>query len=775
MQTLRAQLHEAQETLRALRYGEVDALVVTDRAAEVQIFSLSNADRPYRMFVETMADGAATVSERGIVLYANQRLAEILGVTRSSLVGTPVASFVAAAHRPALAAHHGRLAVERLDVELVRADTQAVWVGIGAVTLEVDGESMLCLTFADQTQLRLDQAALATAHERALQALSVRSQFVANMSHEIRTPLNGVIGMAGLMLTTELTDEQREYADGVRASGAALMSVVNQILDFSKLDSGSVELEDEPFDPVSVLEEACSVVASAAHAKGVELLSDVVGSLPALVSGDRNRLLQILTNLMTNAIKFTRAGEVCTSVSATPEAGDWLLRFLVADTGVGVAPAAVDRIFESFSQADGSTTREYGGTGLGLAICKQLVELMGGGIGVEPAASSGSTFWFTVRTHGVARGDATVPKPPLSGRVLLVADNAACRRVLGKQLVRWGLTCVPASSASAAMEACRGDDGCAPRFDLMLVDADLPGPGGTALISTLRSHPLRSQAPTSQAPNSQTLTTGTSRAGGSQGRRRDPAMTPVLLLSDQRHRAGARNAGVEFFVAKPVQRARLRATLVDALSAGSGTRPTGEATGAVGALGDDRIAGWAGSSAGVRPAAAGPSSPSEPAPSLPDAAQASAGWVLLVEDNAVNQLVATRMLQKRGYRVDVAGDGCEALDLMDRRSYLAVFMDCHMPVLDGYEATAEIRRRERRDDHVPIVAMTANTIKGDREKCLAAGMDDYLGEAGDRGGARPGDRPDPAGRAPGHVRRRRAHGRRVRAPRDGGARPHRAG
>lgn len=685
-----SRLAEALETLRAIRNGEVDALVVSEDAPEPQIFTLSSADRPYRMFVEAMRDGAATVSAEGLVLYANARLAEMLGTTVPLIVGKAIASFVPAAHHQALRAHDGRLeSSAQIEIEIGGERSEPIWTRVAASALNVDGEHMVCYTFADLTATRCHEAALALARDQAMEALRLRSRFVANMSHEIRTPLNGVIGMTSLMLGTPLSEEQREYADGVRASANALMSVVDQILDFSKLDNGHLQLEYASFAPLTVLEEACSVVAANASAKGVELLSAVDQTVPTWVTGDSTRLRQVLTNLMMNAIKFTDSGHVCTTLTAQPDGARWRLHFRVVDTGIGVSAEASTRIFDSFSQADGSTTRNYGGTGLGLAICKQLVELMDGEIGVESVEGRGSCFWFTV-VLGAAT-PVSHPDPPLAAldaHVLVVDDHAVSAGLLQDLLRGWGLTSVATSSGAEALQQLGAAELAGRGFDLALIDCDMPGMSGIELAQALNTRP--------------------------------PAAGPlpiVLLMTNQRERDAARQAGVEWFVSKPVRQAKLYDTFVQILEVTRAPEPP---------------------VLRAAPAAADPTlgAPGPLSPPIADAtvlvtgerADVNRERVLLVEDNQINQRVGARMLEKRGYLVDVAPNGQAAIDMHRRSPYRAIFLDCQMPVLDGYQAAAEIRRREHDDEHVPIIAMTANIIKGDREKCLAAGMDDYLGK-----------------------------------------------
>ena len=336
--------------------------------------------------------------------------------------------------------------------------------------------------------LRRAERVTRTVHESALEASHLRSEFVATMSHEIRTPLSGVIGMIGLLLETELTDEQREYAEGVRASGEVLLGVTNEILDFSKIEAGKLVLEVGSFVLPALVEEVCAIMASPAHATGVELLSSIDEELPPTVSGDSTRVRQVLTNLVSNAVKFTAAGEVCVRVTRQGE-GDSMIRFEVTDTGIGIEATAAERIFEAFTQADGSTTREYGGTGLGLAISKQLVDLMGGEIGVESVEGVGSTFWFTLPLPSVTDSQSAEPMRPgmVGTRVLAIDDNATSRGLFERQLRASGMTCDTAIDGRAGLDMLDAAHASGAGYGVVLLDDSMPGMTAIELVEAIRS------------------------------------------------------------------------------------------------------------------------------------------------------------------------------------------------------------------------------------------------------------------------------------------------
>jgi signal transduction histidine kinase/DNA-binding response OmpR family regulator/HPt (histidine-containing phosphotransfer) domain-containing protein len=519
----------------------------------------------------------------------------------------------------------------------------------------------LALVDARTAELRESLTSLELAQQEAVEASRLKSQFLANMSHEIRTPLNGVIGMTGLLLDTRLDADQHEFALTARHSGEALLEIINDILDFSKIEAGRLELEIFDFDIRDVVEGVADLLAPLADEKGLELVTHTVPAVPAAVSGDLGRVRQILTNLVSNGIKFTERGEIVVTVSADPSQAD-LLRFEVRDTGVGIAGADQQRLFESFAQADPSTTRRYGGTGLGLAISKRLAEMMGGAIGVDSTVGEGSTFWFTALLPAAA----PIPRPlvereSLAGvSVLLVDDNPTNRTILERQLAAYGVRTTLAHDGASALATLRHAARVGSLPDLALVDRNMPGMDGLQLCRAIAAdHALDS--------------------------------VRIAMLTSVSSRVAAIER-VAAYLTKPVRESELLATLVGVLSVGSSPVPAPPPA----------------------PVAGGPS----PEP--------TGARVLVAEDNTVNQKVAAAMLKRLGYRVDVVANGREAVQAMERIPYAAVLMDCQMPEMNGYEASSEIRRREDGARHVPIVALTASAVKGDEERCLAAGMDAYV-------------------------------------------------
>jgi two-component system, sensor histidine kinase and response regulator len=630
-------------------------------------------ERERERYFDLSIDPMCVAHLDGRLIRVNGAMASALGMTAEQLLTTPFIELVHPDDKDRIIDQLRQLeAGEHVVGSEVRARCSdgtykdMVWDAVPA------GEGGLIYAMGrDVTQQKAAQAALALAKDKATEASRLKSQFLANMSHEIRTPMNGVIGMTELLLSTILSQEQAEYASAIRESGVALLAIINGILDFSKLEAGKLELEVTEFSPMAIAEGVIDLLSSQARQKALSLQSFVAPDVPRSVRGDAGRVRQVLMNLIGNAIKFTEAGRVTLRVTREAMTSSGVsLKFAVSDTGIGIPASAKARLFEPFVQADSSFSRRAGGTGLGLSICKRLVELMQGDIGFESEEGKGTTFTFVVTFASASMGSADPPRTELRGRRLLVVDDdSIAREIIGAYVGLWGMRSDGVADGDQALNLLREAATAGDPYDVAVIDFRVPQMNGLALARSIRS---------------------------------DPALAATTLIlatafDAKLQRDEATRAGFAAYLTKPFKQAQLFMSIASAIRHGSWGAPDFNASATI----LEKLE--------PRPTAIRP------------------GKVLVVEDNAINQKLATAQLRRLGLDADVAKSGQEAVDAIKTTQYALVFMDCQMPGIDGFEATRLVRASEASSGrHVPIIAITANALEGDREVCIAAGMDDYL-------------------------------------------------
>ena len=620
------------------------ATVSHDITAEVEAERRLRFEREqFRMIMTAASDPFVSMDHRGLISEWNRQAEQVFGWRREEAIGRHVVDTIVPR------CYHGALSrlldgrwewlLDRpTEMTALRRGGEQLPIELTMWRIRRDGRSSFHAFARDITARRQTEQALAQARDQAVETARLKSQFLASMSHEIRTPMNGVIGLSGLLLGTELAQPQRRYAEGIHSAGVALLSVINDVLDFSKLEAGKFLLEETAFEVWRLLDDVVGLVAAGIGGKDLAVVSRCDPRLSGPMRGDAGKLRQVLLNLAGNAVKFTARGRVVLTAGPV-DADGVLVRFEVSDTGIGIGADQQAGVFEPFTQADAGTTRRFGGTGLGLAISRELVGLLGGTIGLHSEPGRGSTFWFTVPLRPAGEDSGGGSRRPLDGlRVLIVAEDDAERRALIDQLAAWAIEPVVADPAGAATALARAAAAGRP-IDVAIVDAAASG--------------LRLPEPSPK----------------------------MIMIGGER-----RPAGFAAVLTEPVRQSQLYDVLVDLVP--------GRA--------EDRV-----------PRAVVRSSP-------------GLGHVLLVEDNDINQTVALGILANLGYTADVATDGREAVAMAGAREYQVIFMDCLMPEMDGYQATAEIRRREGAGRRVPVVAMTAGAMPEDRARCLAAGMDDHL-------------------------------------------------
>jgi PAS domain S-box-containing protein len=646
---------------------------ITERKRAEETLRASEAFKT--AILEAALDGIITMDHEGRIIEFNARAQEMFGYTRDEVLGrdlgeTIVPPSLRDGHniglRHYLATGEGPVLRRRIEVPAMRSDGSEFPIELAVAPIAVGDYPIFTGYIRDISERRQTEEALKQAKETAEEANRAKSEFLSRMSHELRTPMNAVIGMCSLLLDTNITPEQSEYARTIRDSGDSLLAIINNVLDYSKIEANRVDLEQKPFDLRECIESSLDLVTVRAAEKNLNLVYLMGHHVPSAVLGDVTRLRQILVNLLSNAVKFTEHGEVVLSVEQRPlNEGRLELQFAVRDTGIGIPPERMDRLFQSFSQVDASTTRRFGGTGLGLVISKSLCEMMGGSMWAHSDGENGSTFHFTVVARPAvssAHHDFDVEQPQLDGKRLLIVDeNATNRQTIVQQTRGWGMTAWETANVAEAMHLLRNGQ----TFEIAIVDAQMPGTEKRSLAQEI------AELATAQA------------------------LPVVGLCSVGQRIAQEQNDCFAAFLTKPIKQSQLYNVLIDLFTGRDATERLAQETAT-----ESGYDGTLGSRFPLR--------------------------ILLAEDLSVNQKLVQKMLSKMGYGTDIANDGAEVLAALEHQSYDVVLMDIQMPVMDGLEAAQQIARRWSEDVRPRIVALTANAMREDREACIAAGMDDYV-------------------------------------------------
>ncbi|HGY54647.1 MAG TPA: response regulator [Caldithrix abyssi] len=626
--------------------------------------ALQKSEQRFKALFDNSPDAVVVEDLHGTIIDVNPAACKLYKRSPKEIIGKNTIEFVPHEYKEKAKERLGFRVQDEgyCQGDILTSDNMVIPVEVVMRRIHYMDKQALLLHLRDISERKKTEQAYKAAMEEAKSANRAKSEFLASMSHEIRTPMNGVIGMTGLLLSTDLTEEQREYVETIRMSSESLLTIINDILDFSKIESGKMELEEQPFRLRQCIEEVLELVSIGLKKKDVDILYQIEPEVPSIIVGDVTRLRQILVNLNGNAVKFTEKGEIVTRVKVQKEVnGELTLHFSVRDTGIGIPKKHLKNLFSAFSQVDSSSNRRYGGTGLGLAICKRLVGLMGGDIWVESEPGKGSEFHFTITTRAghLKEGSATPSNlADLRGiTVLVVDDNATNRRILTEQCSRWGMNPYAVASGREAIQWLEKQM----KFDVAILDMQMPEMDGMQLARQIR-----------QMEGYKKL--------------------PLILLSSigLEVQVQSKNHLFNHYLNKPVKQSLLFNTLRDVLR--EVQKPQQK---------NDKI--------------------------LDNAlAQKYPLRILVAEDNNINQKLMLRLLSKLGYQADIAANGLEVLQALERQTYDLIFMDIQMPEMDGVEATKEINRLYDEAERPRIIALTANAIQGDREKFLASGMDDYI-------------------------------------------------